>query len=162
MTILKFIKEYKFQKIGTFKLSGTANNKHFEFEDKKYKPDKDIVYLWVANKELIYVGQTSGTFKNRGHHIYFRNKVALLNLYAKLNNGDFNTMLEESKEEVKRKYFKALEFMAHYDIGVYIKKPSTIEILGDENISLRHAEEMAIIRKFKPQCNKSKKGVTWV
>ncbi len=88
---------------------------------------EDIVYLWVADNVIAYVGQTSRTFILRDHINPF-------------NNNPLSTKYKIGLEILKNK-------AGHLDI--YIRKPGRQRILNKDDVSLRHTEEMVIYQYLK-------------
>jgi hypothetical protein len=118
--IQEIIDMYNFVLAGRFVLKNGKVD--IEPKDKNLLNTEGIVYLWVANNVIAYVGETSLTFIQRNHKTPF------------------------NKEQPTPKYTTALTILeentGHLDI--YIRIPNKQTVLCVHDISLRHAEEMSI------------------
>jgi len=128
---------------------------------------EDVVYLWVSPKEnkphkIIYVGETKYSAEKRWkeHERAFKD---LINALKKDNNHpttkmDVINLLKDNPGYSKKKQRILLTLMMNNNnqelVHVYAKKAEQKEIMN-VNVSIRHAEEMAIKRMFNPDCNQN-------
>jgi|APSaa5957512535_1039671.scaffolds.fasta_scaffold70912_2 hypothetical protein len=147
--VTDFINKYDFIPIGKFHL----NDNLVEFSTNNM--DKDIVYLWATetSNEIVYVGETKGTFKSRGHLGTCTKKTKK---GFKGAIGSLDNISNDIIKDKQGKYYRGLSVLLKEDIVVYIKSASTLNIMG-KDISLRHAEELAIDNIFEPRLNHRKK-----
>jgi len=143
----------KFEKIGSilqklhkFKSGKRMDDEIFspEFENDEDKAEiamqKKICYAWFLKKDtkyfLLYVGQTSQTFEKR------------------FNSGHRAACRER---ELSKKNFRFMHILDILDleadeVQVWVRKSDEIELF-DKTVSLRKAEEDALIERFNPYLN---------
>jgi len=134
--------------------------------DKKIHNQTDMIYLWVIPKEdkkkIIYVGETRNSVKHRWNQ-HERAFTELLNQLGRIRNETLNKVriiqLLNNDGNNRKKQRQFLTLMTGHDapesVYVYAKKAKQQEIMG-VNVSLRHAEEQAIMDKFDPKLNNIK------
>jgi len=123
--IQEIINMYNFVLAGSFAWNG--DEVFLKHEDNNLlSTKKDIVYLWVADNTIAYVGQSKNYFTSRNHHTSF-------NLQK---SGKYITGLEILKKN-------------EYHLDIYIREPNKQTVLNVHDVSLRHAEEMSIYKYLK-------------
>jgi len=161
----KFLDENNFEYIGDIQLKNSTIGFEVNSNTDLYRKT-DIVYIWTTDK-IIYVGETKNSFETRwsGH----KNSKGFNGLIKELksvsgNNtlSDIGTTYQNNADKVSKfkKYKIALGLLLKNNnlIKVHVKESNKETVLGQEGISLRHAEEMAIQKEYEDkdalECNR--------
>ena len=140
--LVEFLKAYDFNEVCEIKLDNEMPTFDY-YEDPKSAKLRQAtekgVYLWVLKEnkkpfEVIYVGLINNSTlegRNKLHERGFKGK----------DNGGSN-----SGGNLKQGILKRIKEGG--EIVIYFRKSNLINVMGEENISLCHIEEAALIKKF--------------
>jgi hypothetical protein len=149
--IEKFIKENNFNYFGEIKnIKHTMKSGKHRGEARltcnytqtlsSYTNEVDMVYLWILEEDniqkIVYAGETGKTVLER---------------WEKGHRGAF---IKNPMRPKQKKLWDMLQRSKTIKVKVYAKYAKQQQIMG-ESVSLRHAEEIAIINKFNPELNYS-------
>jgi hypothetical protein len=131
------LQQLKFERMGDIKIHRNGGYPHFVIDD-PVKKKHGHVYMWVLEKnkqprEILYIGRAGKTLKSRcNQHL-----------------GGFRGGSNSGKRNAEVILLKLKEKGA--SIGVYSRYSRQLTILGQRGISLSHAEEAALIQKYKEE-----------